>query len=221
MKSKPFKHKTIVICSILIVITLFSIGFASWIVNNKYVESNIKIEIGKINNFNQFEFGDISTFTFNKDGILKNDIYQQKGDIQIQFLIKLRNGLALENYNRDNLNLQFFWESTNPSLNLNEYISNNQGENIKYTYSFISYEDAVSKVISTTSTSFTFENNVVQSTLNTNITSNDIINYESAYFVVNFAYDFSNVFNTFETSIYNNLIKDGGTFFKLSLGVTS
>lgn len=220
MKSKPFKHKTIVICSILSVITLFSIGFASWIVNNKYVESNIKIEIGKINNFNQFEFGDITTFTFNKYGILKDDVYQADGDIQIEFLIKLKNGIALENYNKENISLQFIWESTNPSINLNQYFSDTQNANIKYSYSYKSYDDAASKINSTTTSSYTLNENIIQTTFTTEITSNDISNYENAYFVINFAYDFSDIFSTFETSIYNNLVKDNGTFFKLSLGVS-
>ena len=220
MKSKHFKRKTIVICSILSVIALFSIGFASWIVNNKYVESKINIEIGKINNFNQFEFGDISTFTFNKDGVLVDEVYQAKGDIQIKFLINLKSGLALQDYKQGNLTLQFLWESTNSNLNLNEYLSTDPHDGIKFSYSYLNYDDAQFIINSNPSTiTFNKESNIITAELETNISSVEILNNERAYFIINFAYDFTNVFNTFETSIYNNLAKDNGTFFKFSLGV--
>ena len=218
MKSKPFKHKTIVICSILSVITLFSIGFASWIVNNKYVESNIKIEIGKINNFNQFEFGDITTFTFNKYGVLEDDIYQSKGNIQISFLIKLKNGLAQQQYDRDKLSLEFLWESANQSINLNDYFSSNEEENIKCYYSYNSYDDALNNNTSFL-LDFSKQDRTIASTINTEISVDDFSKYNNAYFVINFNYDFSAAYETFETTIYDKLITDNGIFFKFSLGV--
>ena len=109
--------KHLFIFGLLTIVTTFSIGFSSWVSAEKTVQSSINSEMGDIyDSSNLFSFGTLKTFTFSKYGILKDETYQAKGEVYLQFRIKSKDGLMKYYGDISSFKISFTMSSTNSSI---------------------------------------------------------------------------------------------------------
>lgn len=212
--------KHLFIFGLLTIVTTFSIGFSSWVSSEKTIQRSITSEMGDIyDSSNLFSFGTLKTFTFSKYGILKDETYQAKGEVYLQFKVKSKDGLMKYYGDISSFKISFTMSSTNSSINLNKYLSQGQNEQLNYYVSYDSYLD----VTSTTEPSGSIPYSVVGRNITSEITyTGNLENFKNAeyiYFVLEYHYDFTSVYETFETSVFNPLNSDDGITFDFVIGV--
>ena len=211
--------KHLFIFGLLTIVTTFSIGFSSWVSAEKTVQSSINSEMGDIyDSSNLFSFGTLKTFTFSKYGILKDETYQAKGEVYLQFKVKSKDGLMKYYGDISSFKISFTMSSTN-SLNLNDYLSQDQNEQLNYYVSYDSYLDVTSTTEPSGSIPYSVDDRNVASEITYADNLENFKNSEYIYFVLEYHYDFTLVYETFETSIFNPLNSDDGITFDFVIGV--
>ena len=82
---------------ILTSLVLIGIGFSSWqIVSDTTTSSNSSInsDFGNITNLSEYiTITGINTFTYSKDGIVKNEEFSKVGEVSLYFNVKIKNGI--------------------------------------------------------------------------------------------------------------------------------
>ena len=174
----------------------------------------VDVQTGTVNQQDTlFSFDKIKPFTFNKYGILEDNMYQSKGQIELQFKVKSKDGLAnlnLPNGYEFNLSLK----SLN-SVNLINFLS--KEELTSFYGSFDGYR--------TKNTDFSGFCDVVTdgssatSSLHFDADNEILLNYEYLHFVLTFNFDFSTAFDNFETEIYDPLLTNNSLIFDFTIGV--
>lgn len=214
--------KHLFIFGLLTIVTTFSIGFSSWVSAEKTVQRSINSEMGDIyDSCNLFSFGTLKTFTFSKYGILKDETYQAKGEVYLQFKVKSKDGLMKYYGGISSFKIGFTMSSTNSSINLNQYLSKDQNEQLNYYVSYNSYLDVTSATEPNGSIPYSVDSRNVTSEITYTDNLEDFKNSEYIYFVLEYHYDFTSVFETFETSVFNplNSDSDNGITFDFVIGM--
>ena len=211
--------KHLFIFGLLTIVTTFSIGFSSWVSAEKTVQRSINSEMGDIyDSSDLFSFGTLKTFTFSRYGILKDETYQAKGEVYLQFRIKSKDGLMKYYGDISSFKISFTMSSTN-SLNLNDYLSQDQNEQLNYYVSYDSYLDVTSTTEPSGSIPYSVDDRNVTSEITYTDNLENFKNAEYIYFVLEYHYDFTSVYETFETSVFNPLNKDKDITFDFVIGV--
>lgn len=212
--------KHLFIFSLLTIVTTFSIGFSSWVSAEKTVQSSINSEMGDIyDSSNLFSFGTLKTFTFSKYGILKDETYQAKGEIYLQFKVKSKDGLLKYYGDISSFKIGFTMSSTNSPINLNQYLSQDQNEQLNYYVSYNSYLDVTSVTEPSGSIPYSVDGRNITSEITYSDNLENFKNAEYICFVLEYHYDFTSVYETFETSVFNPLNTDNGITFDFVIGV--
>ena len=212
--------KPLFIFSLLTIVTTFSIGFSSWVSAEKTVQSSINSEMGDIyDSSNLVSFGTLKTFTFSKYGILKDETYQAKGEIYLQFKVKSKDGLMKYYGDISSFKISFTMSSTNSSVNLNQYLSQDQNDQLNYYVSYNSYLDVTSVTEPSGSIPYSVDGRNITSEITYSDNLENFKNAEYIYFVLEYHYDFTSVYETFETSVFNPLNTDNGITFDFVIGV--
>lgn len=212
--------KHLFIFGLLTIVTIFSIGFSSWVSAEKTVQSSINSEMGDIyDSSNLFSFGTLKTFTFSKYGILKDETYQAKGEIYLQFKVKSKDGLMKYYGDISSFKFSFTMSSTNSSVNLNQYLSQDQNDQLNYYVSYNSYLDVTSVTEPSGSIPYSVDGRNITSEITYSDNLENFKNAEYIYFVLEYHYDFTSVYETFETSVFNPLNTDNGITFDFVIGV--
>ena len=212
--------KHLFIFGLLTIVTTFSIGFSSWVSAEKTIQSSITSEMGDIyDSSNLFSFGTLKTFTFSKYGILKDETYQAKGEVYLQFKVKSKDGLMKYYGDISSFKFGFTMSSTNSNINLNDYLSKDQNEQLNYYVSYNSYLDVTSATEPNGSIPYSVDSRNVTSEINYSDNLENFKNAEYIYFVLEYHYDFTKVYETFETSVFNPLNSDNGITFDFVIGV--
>lgn len=212
--------KHLFIFGLLTIVTTFSIGFSSWVSSEKTIQSSITSEMGNIyDSTDLFSFGNLKTFTFSKYGILKDETYQAKGEVYLQFKVKSKDGLMKYYGDISSFKIGFTMSSTNSSINLNQYLSQDQNEQLNYYVSYNSYLDVSEANKPSGPIPYSVDGRNITSEINYSDNLENFKNAEYIYFVLEYHYDFAKVYETFEASVFNPLNSDNGITFDFVIGV--
>lgn len=208
------KFGTLILICAIIFITC--VGFSTWVIVQDYSETPIDINVGVVNDKKKlFSFDEILPFKFNKYGVLKDEIYQEKGEIAIQFKIKSKDGIDVF-YPSNTFLLNFTFSSLN-SVNLINYISK---DDLTCDY-FISYDNYLdfNSMSPTGKSVITVDGSSATSSIDFNGEDKEIATHDYIYFTLLYKFDFSDVFLNFESEIYNHLIADNSVVFDFIIGI--
>ena len=186
--------------------SLFITGFSSWqIGSNNTNNINLITNYGDIIDLNSnVSFLDIEMFKYCKYGIVSDYTITYTGSIIIPFYFQVKDGIYeyLTNKSEFTFNTRIYVNyasSVASDFNLFSYVNNS----IEYRINSSSSVD----INKTTSGSL----NANYIDLNITYSDNSLYSINMVYCYLKLNFDFSSVSNTFETSIYNNLVNSNGT----------
>ena len=161
-----------IIISTLLVASIASIGFSSWLIGKENSDSaNINASIGEIKDTNYFIIGNINMFSLGPDGMVEDNTIVSSSTIEAIFYIN--NSLAYSSSNSGSLSFEVHL-SCSDSIFLTSYISGPTIENSTSVSSSVSGSDLASSVVYTISNSGTTEIKVIYDV-------KDIANSEGKY----------------------------------------
>ena len=148
-----------IIISTLLVASIASIGFSSWLIGKENSDSaNINASIGEIKDTNYFIIGNINMFSLGPDGMVEDNTIVSSSTIEAIFYIN--NSLAYSSSNSGSLSFEVHL-SCSDSIFLTSYISGPTIENSTSVSSSVSGSDLASNVVYTISNSGTTEIKVI------------------------------------------------------------
>ena len=148
-----------IIISTLLVASIASIGFSSWLIGKENSDSaNINAGIGEIKDTNYFIIGNINMFSLGPDGMVEDNTIVSSSTIEAIFYID--NSLAYSSSNSGSLSFEVHL-SCSDSIFLTSYISGPTIVNSTSVSSSVSGSDLASSVVYTISNSGTTEIKVV------------------------------------------------------------
>ena len=148
-----------IIISTLLVASIASIGFSSWLIGKENSDSaNINAGIGEIKDTNYFIIGNINMFSLGPDGMVEDNTIVSSSTIEAIFYID--NSLAYSSSNSGSLSFEVHLSCSN-SIFLTSYISGPTIINSTSVSSSVSGSDLASSVVYTISNSGTTEIKVI------------------------------------------------------------
>ena len=148
-----------IIISTLLVASIASIGFSSWLIGKENSDSaNINASIGEIKDTIYFIIGNINMFSLGPDGMVEDNTIVSSSTIQAIFYIN--NSLAYSSSNSGSLSFEVHL-SCSDSIFLTSYISGPTIVNSTSVSSSVSGSDLASSVVYTILNSGTTEIKVV------------------------------------------------------------
>ena len=148
-----------IIISTLLVASIASIGFSSWLIGKENSDStNINASIGEIKDTNYFVIGNINMFSLGPDGMVKDNTIVSSSTIEAIFYID--NSLAYSSSNSGSLSFEVHL-SCSDSIFLTSYISGPTIVNSTSVSSSVSGSDLASSVVYTILNSGTTEIKVI------------------------------------------------------------
>ena len=148
-----------IIISTLLVASIASIGFSSWLIGKENSDSaNINASIGEIKDTNYFIIGNINMFSLGPDGMVKDNTIVSSSTIEAIFYIN--NSLAYSSSNSGSLSFEVHL-SCSDSIFLTSYISGPTIVNSTSVSSSVSGSDLASSVVYTILNSGTTEIKVI------------------------------------------------------------
>ena len=148
-----------IIISTLLVASIASIGFSSWLIGKENSDSaNINANIGEIKDINYFIIGNINMFSLGPDGMVEDNTIVSLSTIEAIFYIN--NSLAYSSSNSGSLSFEVRL-SCSDSTFITSYISGPTIVNSTSVSSSVSGSDLASSVVYTISNSGTTEIKVI------------------------------------------------------------
>ena len=148
-----------IIISTLLVASIASIGFSSWLIGKENSDSaNINASIGEIKDTNYFIIGNINMFSLGPDGMVEDNTIVSSSTIEAIFYIN--NSLAYSSSNSGSLSFEVHL-SCSDSIFLTSYISSPTILNSTSVSSSVSGSDLASSIVYTISNSGTTEIKVI------------------------------------------------------------
>ena len=159
MKFTNLRIANTIIISTLLVASIASIGFSSWLIGKENSDSaNINASIGEIKDTIYFIIGNINMFSLGPDGMVEDNTIVSSSTIEAIFYIN--NSLAYSSSNSGSLSFEVHL-SCSDSIFLTSYISGPTIVNSTSVSSSVSGSDLASSVVYTILNSGTTEIKVV------------------------------------------------------------